>query len=124
MLDLSALITDSNFCETCTLVRTRIERTKDGRERKSADTLTITAVVQPSTDAEITALSELTAGRLTEMLTIYTTQPLLTADDSHLADTVMYKGSTYDVVQVRNYFFNGGYCQAFIARVAHNDRLD
>jgi hypothetical protein len=121
MINLSSLIGDKHFSVICTLRKTRIKRTADGRESHSFTDKEILAVIQPATPDELSALQDLSAGRLTETLSIYTRERLTVGYEDRLADTIFFNGRTYDVVQVSDYLSTGGYCQSLITRVSNYD---
>jgi hypothetical protein len=122
MINLSQLIGDKHFSVTCTVRKNWIKHNPDGRESRTFEDKEILAVIQPATPDELSALQGLTAGRLTETLSIYTRERLSVGFENRLADTIFFNGRTYDVIQVSDYLPTGAYCQALITRVSNNDR--
>lgn len=113
MLDVSALLDETAFCTTFTVLRITEAVNDHGRAEYAEASMPMTGVVQPATARELDRLPE--GERDKETLTIYTRQPLHVGNlpEGTAADCVLYNGARYTVSAVETW---PGYTRALAQR--------
>lgn len=117
MIDVSELMYDPLFTMSCTLIRRNITPLENGRAEVKKDIRELTAIIQPMSDRQLSALNDTQDGFITSALTYYGLTKLFTAvPDKNESDQIMYKGVIYDVLQTADYKDEGGYYTAVLVR--------
>lgn len=118
MIDLSIALSAFAVPGGITVLRREPGATVDGMyiEPEPTETRGVQASVQPASGEDLELLEE--GARKREAITAWTKYELRTAlQESHPADRVVYQGSTYEVMHVRNWGQVGGYWKAVAVRV-------
>lgn len=124
IIDVSDLITDSDFANRYTVMRSRGEWI-DGRfEIKEDKRLNYYGVVQQASDKEIEQLD--IGDNVNHILKFFTTpnRKLYITNDNpndneedYISDVILYKGDKYKIIKISNWE-NNGYYRAYTIRVA------
>jgi hypothetical protein len=100
-IDLTDIITDPDFLDAITLIRTFVTVDDHGRAIPTESQRTILASVQPASAAALLLLPE--ASRLGSSLQIYTVEPLVSLQQSVYADRIVFQGSAYYIHTLNDY---------------------
>lgn len=121
MIDMSELLHDPIFVETCTLIRTAQTRDNHGRIKTAAEEIEIKACLQPSSPTELTTLRDLLAADVTDLLDVYSLEELTAGDATHAPDRIKWRGQVYEVISAENYIWTGNYTKAVAKRVINDN---
>jgi len=120
-LDLSDIITSSEFRQQIEIIRDSGGRWYQGKYIKSSETIYTTGVVSGTNEREIETLPE--GDRGSETKEIHTIIPVYTARGGSVgreADIVVWNGEKYKVVKVQN-SGDYGYWRAVISKIDTED---
>lgn len=116
MIDVSDIVTDSDFTVECVLIRRIRIRLPNGRDEITATRKTIQAVLQPLNDAQLMNLPETIDSPITQGLSYWGIEPVTVGDDTHASDQIEFRGVIYDVVSLADFDPNGNYYNATLIR--------
>lgn len=116
MIDLSEIVTDSDFTVECELIRRNRLRLPNGRDEIRTKRKTIQAVLQPLNDAQLMNIPETVDSPVTQGLSYWGIEPLTVGDDTHASDQIQFNGVLYDVVSLADFNPNGNYYNATLVR--------
>jgi hypothetical protein len=97
-IDVSDVVTDPDFQDTFTLIRSVETVDQHGRGSLAATTMTLSGVVQAASGRTMELTPD--AVRTSEMLEIWTTFGIQEATQTTQADQVVWKGTTFIVTHV------------------------
>lgn len=115
MIDVSELIRDPDFTVSAVVRRVKTSELNHGRIQTETEDTEITAVIQPATAEELTALNGLNVAKNTEVLSIYTLEPLNMGREQR-PDIFIYRGQEYELISVEFFKDIGNYYHALASR--------
>lgn len=121
MIDISELMSDADFCQPFTIVRSTGAFVA-GVWQDISTNVNSYGAMQPAGDREINMVPE--GDRVTGMVALWSSQPLYTTGTNggsdptaHISDVVVWHGQNYRVLAVRPWYDNG-YWKAVATRMA------
>ncbi len=106
MIDLSELITDPDFCQEFSIIRTTGDY-QNGIFVKEETEIKVTGIAEPVTGKDLDIQIE--SDRANNVMTFYTEEELKVSPDGTLSDFILFKGKRYKLFQVSNYSDFGYY---------------
>ena len=106
MINVSELITDPDFCQPFTIIRT--EGTwQNGLFVKQETQINVIGVAEPVTGKDLDIQIE--SDRANNVMTFYTLVELKVSPDGSISDFILFNGKRYKLFQVSNYSDFGYY---------------
>lgn len=113
MLDMSDVLNDPDFSQTFTVTRSVETVNLKGRGETSLEVIPASGVLVPATPRQLARLPE--ADRSSEIIAVYSREPLTPGSDTFKPDLVTWRGRNYRVVSLDDYADYGGWCVALAA---------
>ncbi|WP_285908115.1 hypothetical protein [Pseudodesulfovibrio pelocollis] len=113
MIDVSDVLDDPDFRVEFIVTRSVETVNAQGMTVLTGTDLPMSGVILPATDRQLNRLPE--ADRSSEVVAVYTSQPLTPGTPTLAPDVVHWRGGQFQVVQVQDWLQTGGVCIALAA---------